>query len=88
MTSIRLNNWIVALWALSAVLSVSDLYLGLEAAHGDFTPPSAEIRAASTHLLLAFALVILYSPQRRRVPIIAAAAVTTVAILIAAAYLR
>jgi hypothetical protein len=82
MTATRLHKWIVAIWGLAAALSASDLYLALEVAHGDLAHPNSEIQTASTHFLLAVALVILYSHQPRRVSIIVAATAVVLAILI------
>ena len=77
----RPYKWIVALWGLAGVLSVSDLYLALRSPQGNLTQPNSEILTASSCLLLAVAFAFfMYAPRQPPVPIAVAVGALTLAI--------
>jgi hypothetical protein len=82
MISTHSNKWIVALWGLAGALSTSDLYLALKSADGNLTHPNSQVLTASSHVLLAVGLVMLYSPQRRPAPTAVAAGALVLAICV------
>jgi hypothetical protein len=69
MISSRLNKWIVAIWGMSGLLGLVDLFGALQSPNGDLTHPNNQILTAGSHVLLAVGLVILYSLRRGPVPV-------------------
>jgi hypothetical protein len=69
MISTRLNKWIVAIWGMSGLLGVVDLFGALRNPNGDLTHPNSQILTAGSHVLLAVGFVILYWPRRGPVPV-------------------
>jgi hypothetical protein len=69
MISTRLNKWIVAIWGMSGLLGVVDLFGALRNPNGDLTHPNSQILTAGSHVLLAVGFVILYSPRLGPVPV-------------------
>jgi hypothetical protein len=69
MISTPLNKWIVAIWGMSGLLGLVDLFGALQSPNGDLTHPNSQILTAGSHVLLAVGFLILYSPRRGSVPV-------------------